>query len=324
MSGSSDFAERLEHSEGPSAVIDDNYDQLANFNHIANDQLEVVDRLARGHFGEVYLCHLKKESDVYASVLTKRFPFHYPRSRIVKECKKLDNLHHDNLLQFLGLTSSGEEDLSLVLEYEQTYYDLWQFLQEHVAETSPINGRTLSYGCLIYMAKQIAAAMEYLESQSIIHRDLAARNCLVGAQYMMKIGTFGFNSDLYPNDYYQLEDVAGKYVPLRWMAWESVARNKFSAGSDVWSFAVILWEILTFAREQPMEQLNDEEVVHLLMHYHKNNHNEMLLANPILCPKEIYDLMCECWQQNVADRPTFKEIHMFLMRKNLGYDPKTN
>lgn len=44
----------------------------------------------------------------------------------------------------------------------------------------------------------------------------------------------------------------------------------------------------------------------------------MLLGNPILCPKEIYDLMCECWQRNEADRPTFKEIHMFLMRKNLG------
>ena len=58
MSGSSDFAERLEHSEGPSAVIDDNYDQLANFNHIANDQLEVVDRLARGHFGEVHHSYL--------------------------------------------------------------------------------------------------------------------------------------------------------------------------------------------------------------------------------------------------------------------------
>ena len=44
----------------------------------------------------------------------------------------------------------------------------------------------------------------------------------------------------------------------------------------------------------------------------------MLLPNPILCPKEIYDLMCECWHCNEADRPTFKEIHMFLMRKNLG------
>ena len=51
---------------------------------------------------------------------------------------------------------------------------------------------------------------------------------------------------------------------------------------------------------------------------------QVLLPKPILCPKEIYDLMCECWQANDKDRPTFREIHMFLSRKNLGYDPATS
>ena len=47
---------------------------------------------------------------------------------------------------------------------------------------------------------------------------------------------------------------------------------------------------------------------------------QILLSWPIICPKDIYDLMCECWKCNPNDRPTFKEIHMFLMRKNLGIE----
>jgi discoidin domain receptor family protein 2 len=46
-----------------------------------------------------------------------------------------------------------------------------------------------------------------------------------------------------------------------------------------------------------------------------------VLGQPPNCPKELYDLMRECWRKNEADRPQFKEIHMFLQRKNLGYKP---
>jgi hypothetical protein len=48
---------------------------------------------------------------------------------------------------------------------------------------------------------------------------------------------------------------------------------------------------------------------------------QLYLPVPINCPKEIYDLMCECWQRNESDRPNFREIHLFLQRKNLGYKP---
>lgn len=137
-------------------------------------------------------------------------------------------------------------------------------------------------------------------------------------------------------------------------------QNKFTTKSDVWSFAILLWEILSFAREQPFEDLSDEKVIENISHFYQDNKKhvserkkwqqciifmrivistcislalsefmfktfgwfQVLPDMPIGCTKEIYDLMCECWQRNESDRPNFHEIHLFLQRKNLGYSPE--
>lgn len=82
-----------------------------------------------------------------------------------------------------------------------------------------------------------------------------------------------------------------------------------------------LWEVLTFAREQPFDDLSDEKVIENASHFYQNDGKQTRLQTPINCPKEIYDMMSECWQRNESDRPNFHEIHLFLERKNLGYHP---
>ena len=99
-------------------------------------------------------------------------------------------------------------------------------------------------------------------------------------------------------------------------------QGKFTSKTDVWSFAVTLWEVLTFAKIQPYEHLTDEKVIENCGHYYRQDSAEIYLPIPAHAPKEIYDLMRECWNRDEASRPSFREIHMFLQRKNMGYNPK--
>ena len=80
--------------------------------------------------------------------------------------------------------------------------------------------------------------------------------------------------------------------------------------------------MLTFARHQPFDGLTDEQILENSGHYYRNDGHEVCLPQPDNCPREIYDLMRECWNREPAERPTFREIRMFLQRKNMGYNPE--
>ncbi|XP_052828814.1 discoidin domain-containing receptor 2 isoform X2 [Octopus bimaculoides] len=301
------------------------------------DNLKFIEVLGEGQFGEVHLCEAARITDFLGEefVVTRTTP----RSMLVavkmlrpsaddraradfhKEIKIMSQLKDPNIVRVLGVCTQ-EEPLCMIVEYMK-YGDLNQFILEHVPE-SPVaaatNAKTMSYGCLIFMASQIASGMKYLESLNMVHRDLATRNCLVGHNYCIKISDFGMSRSLYSADYYRIEGRA--VLPIRWMAWESILLGKFTTKSDVWSFAVTLWEILTFAKEQPYEALTDEQVIENAGHYYRNDGRQVYLPQPPNCPKEIYDLMRECWNRQESERPSFREIHMFLQRKNMGYNPK--
>ena len=98
-------------------------------------------------------------------------------------------------------------------------------------------------------------------------------------------------------------------------------QGKYTTKSDVWSFGVLLWEILQLASVRPYAALTDEDVLNELRSFEATGAMKMRLERPPLCPKDLYELMCECWKRDAATRPSFREIHLFLQRKNLGYSP---
>lgn len=217
-----------------------------------------------------------------------------------KEIKFMSRLHHENVVRVLGvcLTKSA----FIIMEYMENG-DLNQYLNKHefASRGAHTDQHTLSTSTLIYMTLQVAAGMRYLAQRHFIHRDLATRNCLVGAKQVVKIADFGMSRSLYSGDYYKLRGRA--MLPIRWMARECFY-GKFSQKTDVWAFGVVIWEIFTFSKRQPYDEMTDEEVIQNAI----KESGTILLARPPGCPDRVYELMLRCWDNDSESRATFEEL----------------
>jgi serine/threonine protein kinase len=94
------------------------------------------------------------------------------------------------------------------------------------------------------MALEIADGMLFLENRKLVHRDLAARNCMVSSDFTIKIGDFGLSRIIDNSNYYTAQSPCDR--PVRWMSPESLIINKFDSKSDVFSYGIVLWELVTY------------------------------------------------------------------------------
>ncbi len=141
--------------------------------------------------------------------------------------------------------------------------------------------------------------MFYLEENKIIHRDLACRNllvCSLNSQLIVKVADFGLGK-LQDDSYYNSKS----QLPIKWTCPEGLRRSKFTTASDVWSFGIVVWEVLSHGGT-PYLDLSNQETISKVM-----NGYTMDLSN-FCCDEKWKLIMNKCWSFKAEDRPSFSSL----------------
>ncbi|KAK1334750.1 hypothetical protein QTO34_004316 [Cnephaeus nilssonii] len=151
---------------------------------------------------------------------------------------------------------------------------------------------------LLNWCVQIAKGMNYLEERRLVHRDLAARNVLVKTPQHVKITDFGL-AKLLGAEEKEYHAEGGK-VPIKWMALESILHRIYTHQSDVWSYGVTVWELMTFG-SKPYDGIPASEISTVLEKGER-------LPQPPICTIDVYMIMVKCWMIDADSRPKFREL----------------
>ncbi|KAM3182954.1 hypothetical protein ACTXT7_011307 [Hymenolepis weldensis] len=200
------------------------------------------------------------------------------------EIRHLRGLCHPNVVQFLGVSIDGPW-YSILMEYcpNGNLFDIIH------------NNTSVSIESIISWTQQIAQGMNYLHSHKVIHRDLKSPNILIGDDGQLKISDFGVSKEFTENS--TKMSFAGT---VAWMAPEIMRDEPCSFKVDVWSFGVIVWEILTC--EIPFNGVDVGAIIYGIAS------NRFSLPIPTSCPTEFRVLMKRCWCPKPRNRPSFPQI----------------
>ncbi|KAK3727907.1 hypothetical protein QZH41_017736 [Actinostola sp. cb2023] len=204
------------------------------------------------------------------------------------EIKHLRDLNHPNIVRFRGVCNQPPV-YCIVMEYCQRG-QLFEVLRD---------GREVTPRLLVHWATEIADGMHYLHGRKIIHRDLKSPNVLVSTNDTLKISDFGTCKEF--NDKSARMTFAGT---VAWMAPEVIRNEPCSEKVDIWSFGVLLWELLT--GELPYKGVDSSAVIWGV------GSNNLQLPVPSTCPEGIQLLMRLCWKSKPKHRPSFRQVLMHI------------
>ncbi|XP_047663313.1 ephrin type-A receptor 2 [Tachysurus fulvidraco] len=252
--------------------------------------------IGAGEFGEVFRGILKAPGRKEAAVAIKTLKPGYTekqRQDFLSEASIMGQFSHQNIIRLEGVVTKFKHAMIITEYMENGALD--KYLRDHDGEMSSFQ--------LVGMLRGIAAGMKYLSDMSYVHRDLAARNILVNSNLECKVSDFGLSRVL-EDDPEGTYTTSGGKIPIRWTAPEAIAYRKFTSASDVWSFGIVMWEVMAFG-ERPYWDMSNHEVM-------KAINEAFRLPAPMDCPSAVYQLMLQCWLQDRSKRPRFQDILSLL------------
>ena len=252
---------------------------------IAGSSIELVRKLDEGELSEMFEGLWNKPTQVAVKTLKKNSLM--SMETFLKEIEIMKKLQHSNIIKLYGACTI-EEPIYMVHE-----------LLEHGPLLAYLHGdgRNLSMPQLTDMAAQIANGMAYLEVNNCIHLDLGARNILVGDCNVVKIAGFSLAQIVSEGVYYPSSKIL---YPYRWSAPEALSNHRFSVKSDVWSFGILLMELVTYG-STPYPGMNQAEVETRVAEGYR-------MPQMAGCPDRLYEIMLMCWKEVDMARPTFKKL----------------
>lgn len=251
---------------------------------IGLEDIEFGEVVGRGAFGEVYKgYYLGTEVAIKKLSIVEEDDELY----LQREVSALKSMRHPNIVTFMGAAYEGN-DLYIVTEFVTKGALRSVLKNQSVALNWQVRGR---------IALDIACAMAYLHSKNIIFRDLKSKNVLIDATNRAKMCDFGFA---------RLNEKRGARAMTLcgtddWMAPEVILGMEYDAKADVFSFGIVLLEIIT--REKVSNALQRSAV-----HGFELDIGKARLLLPQDCPSSFADLAFDCCKYKPEDRPSFKDV----------------
>ncbi|XP_028328183.1 ephrin type-A receptor 4-like isoform X1 [Gouania willdenowi] len=257
--------------------------------------------IGMGEFGEVCSGRLRLQGkrEIYVAIKSLKAGYSDKQRRdFLSEASIMGQFDHPNIIRLEGVVTRCKP-LMIITEYMENG-SLDAFLRKHDGQFTVIQ--------LVGMLRGIASGMKYLSDMNYVHRDLAARNILVNSNLVCKVSDFGLSRVLEddPEAAYTAREATGTYlspggkIPIRWTAPEAITYRKFTTSSDVWSYGIVMWEVVSYG-ERPYWDMNNQDVMKAVEEGYR-------LPAPMDCPVVLHQLMLDCWERERAERPSFSQI----------------